>query len=94
MSRKVSSGSMVLLLVVLVVVLLLAARAWKAMTPAALDVSALQATSPAGRTSAGAGEESKPSGRLPGLREMRDSTEAHTDQVRKAMDQIDGKTAR
>jgi hypothetical protein len=83
---KVSGIGVILLLVAMAIVLYLTAQAWNAMAPAALDVS-----SAANADDRGALDEMPEDerGRLPGLKEMQDTTREHNEQVDEALKQID-----
>jgi hypothetical protein len=83
---RVSGIGVILLLVVMAIVLYLTAQAWRSMAPAALDVSSPEAADDRGALDDMPEEER---GRLPGLREMQDSTREHNEQVEEALEQID-----
>jgi len=85
MARRGSGFGFVLLVVVLAVVLLLVARSWRSVAPTAVQVA-----TPAGAVSVDAhGEEAAAAavrrGALPDLREMRQETGAHAQEVQDAL---------
>ncbi|MBZ5639497.1 MAG: hypothetical protein LAO51_12190 [Acidobacteriia bacterium] len=87
MRRQGSGFGFVMLLVVLAVVLYLASRAFKSTLPAA---AALAKPSPAGQEATGsdppqAGDSVRPS-RLPDLKDVKRTTDAHAKQVRDAVE--------
>jgi hypothetical protein len=85
MERKGASFGIVMLLVVMLVVLLLVAKNWRKLAPSALEVS-----TPDGEVSIPApgtrGVASNPGG-LPNLKQMKDSTSDHIEQVQTALDE-------
>lgn len=88
--RKFGGGFGLLMLVIVVaVVLLLAARNWRAVAPTASQIARPgNAREVDDRGQAEAGEAIR-SGQLPNLDEMRQSTDAHADRVRSALDEIE-----
>ena len=80
---------MVMLVVVLAVVLLLVARNWRSVAPTAMQISdpELGATvDDHGQAEAGAAVRS---GQLPGLNDMRQQTDAHSQDVQEALEAIE-----
>ena len=84
--RRQRGISMVEVLVAMAIVLYLTAQAWNAMAPTALDVNS--AASAEDRGALDEMPEDEP-GRLPGLKEMQDTTREHNEQVDEALKQID-----
>jgi hypothetical protein len=86
MAKKPSGFGLVMLVVVLVVVMFLVARQWRSVAPTALQVSDPDYSAIAddhGETGAG---EALRSGRLPDLKDMRQQTGAHADQLQEALE--------
>jgi len=86
MAKKSSGIGFVMLVVVLAVVLLLAARQWRSVAPTALQVSDPDLSAVADdHGEAGAGEALR-SGQLPDLRDMKQQTGEHADQLQEALE--------
>ena len=89
MRGKGGGFGIVMLLVVVAIVLLLTAKNWKAVAPTAMQVTNPGAAGPVddhGETGAG---QAVRSGRLPDLNEMRQSTDAHAEQVQEMLEEIE-----
>jgi hypothetical protein len=89
MAKRGSGFGMVMLVVVLAVVLLLAARSWRSLAPAAMQVSDPELGSKVddhGQAGAGAAVRS---GQLPDLNDMRQQTDAHSQDVQDALKAIE-----
>jgi len=80
MARQGGGFGIVMLVVVVAVVLLLAARQWESVAPTALEVANPNAEGP---------EEALREGKLPGLNDMRQTTDAHAQAVQDAMAEIE-----
>ena len=90
MGRLLSGLGLVMLLVVMVIVMLLTARAWRQVTPHAIDVTNPAPTeAPASHPPADRPELIEGTGPLPNLNEMRYHTAAHTDRLKELEQQID-----
>jgi hypothetical protein len=89
MSRILTGLGLILLLVVMAIVMLLTARAWKEVTPTAIEVTNPQPAAPDPASTQNRPEVIQGSGQLPNLQEMRQNTSAHTQQVKDLQEQID-----
>jgi len=86
MAKRPSGFGFVVLVVVLAIVLLLVARQWKSVAPTALQVSDPDLSRVADdHGESGAGEALR-SGQLPDLRDMKQQTGQHADELKEALE--------
>jgi hypothetical protein len=89
MSRILTGIGLILLLVVMAIVMMLTARAWKEVTPTAIEVTNPQPATPNPSSKEERPEVIQGSGPLPNLQEMKQNTRQHTRQVEDLQEQID-----
>lgn len=90
MGQKQGSGiGLVILVIVMAVVLLLVTKAWKSMSPSAMQAIDSAVASPRSTSDKDNKKENAGSLNLPDLEEMGENTDEHTEEVEEALDLIE-----
>lgn len=84
MTRKMGSIGILILVVTMAVVLILVARSWSSLAPTAAEIRAVQGDSPGVERESGTGDRD-----FPGMSEMKQTTDAHAEDVQEAMAAIE-----